>query len=65
MMYNSNNNSNNSNINNSGGKSNNMSHLHGMEQPQPGYMGGRAGPGTYGQTWPALRKGSGDPGYTR
>ena len=71
MMYNTNNNSNNSNINNSGGKSNNMSHLHGMEQPQPGYMGGRAGPGAYGQAWPALRKGSGpengsgDSGYTR
>lgn len=71
MMYNTNNNSNNNNINNSGGKSNNMSHLHGMEQPQPGYMGGRSGPGAYGQAWPALRKGSGpengsgDPGYTR
>ena len=70
MMYNNSNNSNNGNSNN--GSNHNLSHLHGMEQPQPGYMGGgrAAGSGAYGQPWPAQRKGSGengssDPGFPR
>jgi len=42
----------------------------GVEQPQPGYLGGRVGPGQYGQPWQNIRKGSGengsgDSGYTR
>jgi hypothetical protein len=77
MTYNNNNNNNNKNKNNGSnngsnyGSNNNLSHLHGMEQLQPGYTGGRAGSGTYGQAWPAPRKGSaaengsGDSGYSR
>lgn len=70
MVYNNNKNNRNGSNNSHNGSNSNLSHMHGMEQPQPGYMGGRPGSGAYGQGWPASRQGSGgdassDAGYPR